>query len=156
MSLISRACSGRIWDHYVGWYEARNDPNVLWVFFEDLKQDLEGQVKRIANFMQIGEGMEADRLVTEAVQKASFKFMSSPENKSHFDDHFVFDNTKVAMGLGDQSIAVSKVRLGKTGTKSAIDADILKRLQDKWAQVIEAKTGCADYTAFRKKIKEDC
>jgi len=144
--------SGRIWDHYMGWYEARNDPNVLWVFFEDLKQDLEGQVKRIADFMQIGEGMEADRLVAEAVQKASFKFMSSPENKSHFDDHFVFDNTKVAMGLGDQSIAVSKVRLGKTGTKSTIDADILKRLQDKWAQVIEAKTGCADYAAFRKKI----
>merc|ERR1711935_555097 len=25
-------------------------------------------------------------------------------------------------------------------------------LQDKWAQVIEAKTGCADYAAFRKKI----
>ena len=31
-----------IWDHYMGWYEVKDDPNVLWVFFEDMKSDFRG------------------------------------------------------------------------------------------------------------------
>merc|ERR1711924_391100 len=38
--------SGNIWNHYLGWLKHHDDPNVLWVFFEDLKDDLEGQVAR--------------------------------------------------------------------------------------------------------------
>ena len=30
----------------------------------------------------------------EAVEKAAFKYMSLPENKHHFDDHFVFDKVR--------------------------------------------------------------
>ena len=26
--------NGTIWDHYNGWYDVKDDPNVLWVFFE--------------------------------------------------------------------------------------------------------------------------
>lgn len=37
--------------HLVSWYEHRNDPNVLVVCFEDLKEDLEKQVRRVAEFM---------------------------------------------------------------------------------------------------------
>ena len=33
-----------IWDHYLGWYEVKDDPNVLWVFFEDMKSDFRGQI----------------------------------------------------------------------------------------------------------------
>jgi Sulfotransferase domain len=37
--------------HLVSWYERRHDPNVLFVCFEDLLEDLEGQVRRIARFV---------------------------------------------------------------------------------------------------------
>jgi hypothetical protein len=39
------------WHHLVSWYERRSDPDVLLVFFEDLKDDLPAHVHRIANFM---------------------------------------------------------------------------------------------------------
>lgn len=37
--------------HLTSWYKHRNDPNVLIVCFEDLKEDLEKQVRRVAEFM---------------------------------------------------------------------------------------------------------
>jgi len=60
------------------WYKRRDDPNVLWVFFEDLKEDLDKQVKRIADFM----GVPASR-VSGAVQQSTFKFMSSRRAHTH-------------------------------------------------------------------------
>ena len=32
------------YDHFLSWYNRRNDPDVLFLFFEDLKEDLRGQV----------------------------------------------------------------------------------------------------------------
>jgi hypothetical protein len=37
--------------HLISWYQRRNDPDVLFVCFEDLLDDLEGQVRRIARFV---------------------------------------------------------------------------------------------------------
>jgi hypothetical protein len=37
--------------HLVSWYKRRNDPNVLFVCFEDLLDDLEFQIRRIARFV---------------------------------------------------------------------------------------------------------
>ena len=45
--------SGQIWDHYLGWWGQRDNPNVLWVFFEDLVDDLRSQVARVAAFIGV-------------------------------------------------------------------------------------------------------
>lgn len=45
--------SGGIWDHFLGWWAHRNDPNILWLHYEDLKEDFPGCVLRIARFMDI-------------------------------------------------------------------------------------------------------
>jgi aryl sulfotransferase len=34
--------SGGIWAHFDGWFAQRHDPNVLFIFYESLKQDLRG------------------------------------------------------------------------------------------------------------------
>eukprot|EP00962_Isochrysis_galbana_P047868 scaffold19764_cov114-Isochrysis_galbana.AAC.8 len=34
--------SGQIWDHFIGWWEQRHNPDVMWLFYEDLKDDLPG------------------------------------------------------------------------------------------------------------------
>ena len=46
--------SGQIWDHMLGWWEQRHQPNVLWVFFEDLKTDLRKEVGFDAYYEQEG------------------------------------------------------------------------------------------------------
>ena len=68
--------NGTIWDHYMGWYDVKDDPNVLWIFFEDLKCNFEAQIERVAAFMDIPLAVR-ERRVAEALEKASFKFMSS-------------------------------------------------------------------------------
>ena len=98
--------SGLIWNHFLGWWKHKDDENVLWVFFEDLKEDLRGEVERIAKFMQIAYTEELIDLVTK---QSSFDFMSAPENNHHFDDHFVFEKVKVRMGLSpDAEFTVGK------------------------------------------------
>ncbi len=42
-----------MWEHFQGWWDARQLPNVLLVHYNNLKADLEGEVRRIAKFLDI-------------------------------------------------------------------------------------------------------
>ena len=138
-----------VWDHFMNWYEVKDEANVLWVFFEDLKKDLKAQIQRVAEFLDIPENVREKR-VLQAVEKSSFKFMSSQEQKHHFDDHFIFDNTKGDMGLPDEAkIRVSKVRQGRMGQRLLIPTDIRERLEEQWKERIAAKINCENYDSFR-------
>jgi hypothetical protein len=37
--------------HLISWYKRRNDPNVLIIFYEDLLEDLESEVQKVARFV---------------------------------------------------------------------------------------------------------
>ena len=50
------------------------------------------------------------------MEKASFKFMSSQEQKHHFDDHFFFDIIKVSMGFPEDK------KVGEMGSKVSMVA----------------------------------
>ena len=39
----------------VSWYPYRKDSNVLWLHYEDLKEDLTGCIKLVAKFLGLGE-----------------------------------------------------------------------------------------------------
>jgi hypothetical protein len=79
--------SGQIWGHMLGWWQQRHNKNVLWVFFEDLKKDLQQEVRRVARFM--GTDMHDDERLQQAITRSGFAYMSQSENAHHFDDHFV-------------------------------------------------------------------
>jgi len=99
--------SGTIWDHFLGWWEQRRNPDVLWVFFEDLKEDLPGSIARVAEFLHV---QASPALLDRAVALSSFDFMASPEQAHHFDDHFVRRHVLPKMGLPPNLPAtVSKV-----------------------------------------------
>jgi hypothetical protein len=99
------------WDHLTSWWPHRDDPNVLLVFFEDLKTDLEGCVRRIAAFMDQG-GVAAgafgnsaassapatdEESIAEVVRLASFEYMS--EHAHQFDEHLLKRARNPHMGL---------------------------------------------------------
>ena len=44
---------GDYFDHVLSWWAHRNDENILFLKYEDRKDDLTGQIKQIANFMGI-------------------------------------------------------------------------------------------------------
>ena len=119
--------------------------------FEDLKCDFRGQIERVADFMDIPEDRRDER-VTQALEKATFKFMSSQEQRHHFDNNFIFDKIKVKMGLPEDakvSERGSKVRQGKMGQRSQIPRDLRKRLEEQWKIKVTPKTNCQDYDCFR-------
>ena len=41
------------WSHVQGWFDARHLPNLRLVHFADLKADLEGEIKKLAAFLEI-------------------------------------------------------------------------------------------------------
>lgn len=41
------------WEHVRSWWTIKDQPNVLLLHFEDLKRDLPGEMKRIADFLEI-------------------------------------------------------------------------------------------------------
>jgi len=147
--------SGGIWDFYSQWWERRNDPNVLWVCFEDLRSDLRGQIARVAKFM----GVECDDATLSIVEeKSAFKFMES--RQSQFDEHVVFAKVRDQMQIpkdyvfGD--VSVSKVRSGggTIGEGKGIPPKILEMLRHRWKISIEDKIGFKSYADMRKAIAE--
>ncbi|GAW14602.1 hypothetical protein ANO14919_040050 [Xylariales sp. No.14919] len=61
------------WGHVRGWWGARDQPNLLLVHFNDLKADLEGEMRRIADFLEI-PAMPAENWKA-AVEHCTFDWM---------------------------------------------------------------------------------
>ena len=127
-------------------------PPLTHACFEDMKGDLRGSIKRVADFLAI----ECDEALLDAVEsRSSFAYMSSPEHMHHFDDHFVQGKVRPKMGLPmDVPFAASKVRKdgGKVGGRSAIPAAVRERLDRRWEDQLAEGTGCASYAELRAKV----
>ena len=72
-------------DHVAEWYKHRNDPNVLFLLYEDLQDNLEREVIKIAKFLgrDYLERAQANngQLLKDIVEKASFSSMAKQSNK---------------------------------------------------------------------------
>ena len=62
------------WPHVRSWWEIRTLPNVMLVHFNDMKADLEGSVRRIADFLGIAHD---DETFAKAVEHSSFDYMKA-------------------------------------------------------------------------------
>ena len=141
----SKMHNASYWDNLASWWPHRGDPDVLWVHFEDMKEDLPAVVAQVAEFLEVGAG-DAD-LQAQVVRQASLEFMKAHREK--FDEHPMKAKRNEACGLplsaGRDS---AKVREGRVGSGEALPADVRAELDTRWAQ-IEALTGCASYAALR-------
>ena len=63
--------------HFLSWWPHRNDPKVLFLFFEYMKEDLESVVTMVAAFV----GIDDEEKITKAVEMSSFEFMKKHERK---------------------------------------------------------------------------
>lgn len=105
--------------HIKGYWKRRNDPRFLFLFYEDLVQDLEGMIRRIIDFC--GFHIPEERL-PEIVRRSRFDFMKQHEEK--FDYAFEL--------LADQGILPgSFLRKGRVGEGQAAFPDKLKERFDR-------------------------
>lgn len=138
------------WSHLRSWWPHRKDCEVLFLCYEDMKQDLPGTVQRIAAFI----GCELDQALFDiVVRQSSVDFMR--EYKHQFDDNLLREARDEVCGLppgGDSS----KVRVGNVGDHvQELSHDIVDELDVIWREEIGARLGFTSYATLRATLGQE-
>jgi len=143
-------------NHQASWYPHRKDENVLWLHYEDLKQDLKACVKLISDFLGIGVG---DQKLLELVEKqAGFDFMKKHQHK--FDEHLLKLGRNEAIGLpktaGLCNKSTSKVRNGNVHDgKRFLSAKSIAAIEAKWRSLFAPMCDYVSYEEMRAGINKE-
>jgi len=137
------------WTHLESWWSQYDNPDVLFLCFEDMKADLIGTIRQVATFMQIPLD---DELLAIVEQHASFDFMKA--HQSQFDDHLIRQHRNEAMGL-PLTATTTKVQDGKVGShKTQLPPDLITYIESRWQTAINPDYGLTSYDVVREKIRQ--
>jgi len=125
------------------WWPHRNEPNVLFILYEDLKDDLASYIRKVADFI----GVTLDEAAFSKILRfCSFEYMSQHREK------FTNDGTIKAVykkaNLEDQPILCGMVRLdgGQVGQgKIFLDESIRLHIDKRWKEIMEKDYGWKNY-----------
>jgi hypothetical protein len=141
--------SGRYWDHLASYWPKRDDADTLLLCFEDVTANLEGTVRRVAEFMELDVSADTQSVATE---QASFSFMKAHEGQ--FNDNVLRALRNRPTGLPDDAYN-TKVRAGRVGDNAdTISGSLRNDLNALWAEIVLPVTGHADYPSLRADVLE--
>lgn len=112
-------CSNRMWwlpwpEHISGWWEsAQSKQNILFLHFEEIKNDTNNIIQRVAEFL--GEDLDSEE-IQKIIYKSSFQYMKS--NEEYFE--MVPPNLFTVSG--------SYFRSGKIDSKKDVSEEIRKKI----------------------------
>ncbi len=131
---------GDYWSHFSSWWAQRDNPNVLLLAYENMKQDFAGTIDRIAGFLDIPLDEQLRELV---LHQSSMEFMLT--HKDRFDDLIMRQRSAELLGLPTDSDS-AKVREGRVGAhKVALSDELIAEFDEIWAATIAADHGLASY-----------
>ena len=134
---------GDYWSHLMSWWPRRHEDAVLMLAFEDMKVDLEGAVRKVADFI----GVDDEAAIEIATRQASFAFMKAHE--SQFNDNLIAKAKNSILGLPADA-GSSKVKSGKVGGhKTVLSNAMVARLDGLWADMVAPETGFENYNKLR-------
>lgn len=133
--------------HLLSWWPHRHDESVLFLFFEDLKEDLPGCVDRIAKF--IGVENYDEQLQKLVVSHSTFAFMAANEDK--FDEKLTKMHRNGPCGLpADAGSKNGKVREGQSGAaRASMSPELAAEVEAKWEHLLAPPTGLHSYHQLR-------
>ncbi|XP_028416082.1 amine sulfotransferase-like [Dendronephthya gigantea] len=140
--------SSNYFKHILSWWPQRNDPNVLFLFYEEMLEDLECSVRAIASFI----GIDDEARIANAVKMSTFDFMK--QNQDKFACHSVARARNNIMGFPEET------RLQRVATGSATKAlEMMEEctkldIQKMWTETIGKELGVQDYNEFREAWKK--
>jgi aryl sulfotransferase len=131
------------WKHLLGWWGAREDPNVLVFTYEAMIADPAGHVRCLAAFC--GLPLD-DALLALTLERSSIGYMLA--HKDRFDDAMMRAASEARCNLppGSDSAKVRKGGVG--GHKAELPPSLAAQLDAKWAELVTPATGFADYAAL--------
>ena len=139
----------------LNWWEHRHDDNVMLLFYDDLKEDHAGCVRRIAKYM----GVDCDEdAVARVVHTTSHAEMF--KHSSKFDD-CAYSKSAELFGEKHQTENgkyVGRVRKdgGKSGEgKEQLPVDIQLRIDQLWQEIVTTKLGFKDLDEMREAWKKE-
>ena len=134
------------WEFLLSWWPHRKDENVLWLWYEDMKENHREVVVRVADFLGFDSG-DSD-LVDLVTSLSTFDYMK--KNERHFDEHTWKERNNVRCGLeATASMETSKVMNGGRKPKPKLSAELVDLLHQKWRDVVTPQTGMNDYEELR-------
>lgn len=137
------------WQHVNSWWSQFENPNVLFLCFEDMKADLETGIRQIADFMHISLD---DALLRIVRRNASFEFMKAHHHQ--FDDHLLQNRRNEAMSLPRDTAPV-KIKDGQIGShKQQLPPDIIAEFDTRWRTVMSPAYGLINYDVVRSRIHQ--
>jgi hypothetical protein len=135
--------------HLISWWEHRNDSNVLFLFFEDMKDDLENVVRMVAAFI----GIQDEERIKKAVEMSSFEFMKRNEKK--FSEMRLASYRNKFCGVPDDAVPC-KVHIGSVSKgRELMDDKTKEMIQGKWLGEVAKQTGFQDYNELRSAFKKE-
>lgn len=136
------------------WWEHRHDPDVLFLFYDDLKEDHIGCVRRIAKFMGVDCSEEVIMRVVHTTTHAEML-----RHSSKFDLHSVVHNIakRFREGNEEDNTMVGRVRKGggKSGEGQLLPPDIKEHIDQKWEETVTAKLGFKSLNEMRLYWKKE-
>ena len=134
---------GDYWTHLTSWWQRRNDPDVIFMAYEHMKDDLAGIIEKVASLMAIDLD---DELLAITEEHASLTFMQT--HKDRFDDKLMRERSIEVAGLSADSDS-SKVRTGQSGEyRQQLGADVASELDEIWHEQITKELGFEDYASM--------
>lgn len=83
MFLDGHVDHGSWFDFTKGWWSKKDNPDVLILFYENMKKDLRSEIKKIAHF--VGRSSVSDEIVDSIADHCSFESMRSNPMTNHHD-----------------------------------------------------------------------
>ena len=127
---------------------SRHDNDVLFLFFEDMKDDLEGVVRDVASFI----GIQDEEKIKKAVEMSSFEYMK--RHGVQFSCREMPYN-KEAFGLPADCQVDMLVKGSATLGKEMMDDKTKAAIQAKWREVVGEQIGVKDYNELRSAFKNE-
>ncbi|XP_013794136.2 sulfotransferase 1C2-like [Limulus polyphemus] len=142
---------GDYFDHLLSGYEHKNDPNVCFITYEEMKEDTKAAVLKLAKFLgpQYGDTLESDdEIMLKILDHTSIKFMK----RFNEDMKLFYSNTDETNLNGTESLKVDFVRKGAVGDwKNYFSPVQSKRLMEKFY----TKTKGTDIFSLWDKLFQD-
>ena len=137
------------------WWEHRHDDDLLLLFFDDLKEDHEGCVRRIAKFI----GIDCDKNeISRVVQTTTHEEMARHASKFNTRQAIVKMAEKIGEAPAPGSEIIGRVRKngGKSGEgKRHLPLEVQQRVDQLWKEIVTAKLGFQDLNEMCEAWKKE-
>lgn len=135
------------WQFICNWFPHKEDPNVLWLHYEDLLKNLKFCIQKCADFIKVElTETELDRIY----QFCTFDYMSSHTDK--FSGGELLDALRsLSQHTGDWQSQLGMVRSdgGNAGQgRKLMSADMKEFVNQSWKDSVEKSLGFATYHTF--------